>query len=63
MSIYNHLGDINDLLNYESFGHHGSEPLNWKQICFYHKLDFSIMFTSEQKQKIFDYHKNKAIEI
>jgi hypothetical protein len=63
LSLYNHLGDIDDLLKYESFGHHGSEALNWKQICLYHKLDFGLMFTNEQKQKIFDYHKDKIIEI
>ena len=63
MSLYNHLGDIDDLLKYESFGHHGSEALNWKQICLYHKLDFNLMFTSKQKHKIFDYHKGKIIEI
>ena len=63
MSLYNHLGDIDDLLKYESFGHHGSEAPNWKQICLYHKLDFNLMFTSKQKQKIFDYHKGKIIEI
>lgn len=63
MSLYNHLGDIDDLLKYESFGHNGSEPLNWKQICLYHKLDFNLMFTSKQKQKIFDYHNDKIIEI
>jgi len=63
MSLYNHLGDIDDLLKYESFGHHGSDALNWKQICLYHKLDFNLMFTSKQKQKIFDYHKDKIIII
>jgi MEDS: MEthanogen/methylotroph, DcmR Sensory domain len=63
MSLYNHLGDIDDLLKYESFGHHGSEALNWKQICLYHKLDFNLMFTSKQQQKIFDYHKDKIIKI
>jgi len=63
MSLYNHLGDIDDLLKYESFGHHGSDALNWKQICLYHKLDFNLMFTSKQKQKILDYHKDKIIKI
>lgn len=63
MSLYNHLGNIDDLLKYESFGHPGSEALDWKQICLYHKLDFNLMFTSKQKQKIFDYHKGKIIEI
>ena len=63
MSLYNHLGNIDDLLKYESFGHHGSEALNWKQICLYNKLDFNLMFTSKQKQKIFGYHKGKIIEI
>ena len=64
MSLYNHLGNIDDLLKYESFGHHhGSEALDWKQICLYHKLDFNLMFASKQKQKIFDYHKGNIIEI
>jgi len=63
MSIYNHSKNIDDLLRYESLSDDGYCNQNWRQLCFYHKLDFHLMFTDEQKQKIFDYHKDKVIVI
>lgn len=63
MSLYNHLRTINDLLKYDALSRDGLGNENWKQICLYHKLDFNLMFTAEQKQKIYDYHKDKVIVI
>jgi MEDS: MEthanogen/methylotroph, DcmR Sensory domain len=59
MSLYNHFSNIEDLLNYESLAGDAQGNENWKQICLYHKVDFDLMFTAEQKQKIFDSHKDK----
>jgi hypothetical protein len=61
MSIYHHFRKIGDLLKYESLSHNDYGNQNWKQLCFYHKLDFDLMFTNEQKQKIYDYHKDRVI--
>lgn len=63
MSLYNHLKNINDVLNFESLPHEAYGNQNSKQLCLYHKLDFDLMFTDEQKQKILDYHKDKVIVI
>lgn len=63
MSLYNHTKNINDLLKYERLSDDGYCNQNWRQLCLYHKLDFHLMFTDEQKQKIFDYHKDKVIEL
>jgi MEDS: MEthanogen/methylotroph, DcmR Sensory domain len=63
MSLYNHFNKINDLLAYETLSHNGYGNQNCKQLCLYHKLDFDLMFTDEQKQKVFDYHNNKVIVI
>lgn len=63
MSLYNHHKNINDLIRYESLSHGGHGNRNWKQLCLYHKSDFDLMFTDEQKQKILDYHKDKVIVI
>jgi hypothetical protein len=60
MSVYNHFRNIEDLLNYESLSRNGDGNGEWKQICLYHKVDFDLMFTPNQKQKIFDYHKDKV---
>ena len=63
MSLYNHSKNIDELLKYESLSDDGYCNQNWRQLCLYHKLDFHLMFTDEQKQKIFDYHKDKVIEL
>jgi MEDS: MEthanogen/methylotroph, DcmR Sensory domain len=60
MSVYNHFRNIEDLLNYESLSRNGDGNGKWKQICLYHKVDFDLMFTPDQRQKIFDYHKDKV---
>ena len=63
MSLYNHSKNIDGLLKYERLSDDGYGNQNWRQLCLYHKLDFHLMFTDEQKQKIFDYHKDKVIVI
>ena len=63
MSLYNHCKKIDDLLKYERLSDYGYCNQNWRQLCLYHKLDFHLMFTDEQKQKIFDYRKDKVIEL
>jgi len=63
MSLYNHSKNIDDLLKYERLSDDGYCNQNWRQICLYNKLDFHLMFTDEQKQKIFDYHKDKVTEL
>jgi hypothetical protein len=63
MSLYRHSSNIDDLLEYESFSRDGIGNENWKQICLYHKVDFDLMFTPQQKQKIFNYHKDSVIVI
>lgn len=61
MSLYNHSKNIDELLKYERLSDDGYCNQNWRQLCLYHKVDFHLMFTDEQKQKIFDYHKDKVI--
>ena len=63
MSLYNHSKKIDDLFRCEGLSDDGYCNQNWRQLCLYHKLDFHLMFTDEQKQKIFDYHKDKVIEL
>jgi hypothetical protein len=63
MSLYNHSKNIDDVLKYERLSDDGYCNQNCRQLCLYHKLDFHLMFTDEQKQKIFDYHKDKVIVI
>jgi hypothetical protein len=63
MSLYNHSKNIDELLKYERLSDDGYCNQNWRQLCLYHKVDFHLMFTDEQKQKIFDYHKDKVIEL
>jgi len=63
MSLYNHSKNIDDVLKYERLSDDGYWNQNWRQLCLYHKLDFHLMFTDEQKQKIFDFHKDKVIVI
>ena len=63
MSFYNHTKNIDDILRYERLSDDGYCNENWRQLCLYHKLDFHLMFTDEQKQKIFDFHKDKLIEL
>ena len=63
MSLYNHCKNITDLLKYESLSDDDYCNQNWRQLCLYHKLDFHLMFTEEQRQKIFEYHKDKVIVI
>ncbi len=63
MSLYNHFKNIDDLLKHESLSPDGHGNETWKQICLYHKVDFDLMFTAEQKQKIIEYHKGKVIVI
>lgn len=63
MSLYNHSKNVDDLLKYERLSDDGYANQNWRQICLYHKLDFHLMFTDAQKQKIFNYHKDKVIVI
>ena len=63
MSIYNHSKNIDDLLRYESLSDDGYCNQSWRQLCLYHKLDYHLMFADEQKQKIFDYHKDKVMVI
>ena len=63
MSFYNHSKNIDDILRYERLSDDGYCNENWRQLCLYHKLDFHLMFTEEQKQKIFDYHKDEVIVI
>ena len=63
MSLYNHSKNIDELLKYERLSDDGYCNQNWRQLCLYHKLDFHLMFTDEQKEKIFDYHKDKVIVI
>jgi hypothetical protein len=63
MSLFNHSKSIDNLLRYESLSDDGYANQNWRQLCLYHKLDFHLMFTAQQKQKILDYHKHKVFEI
>lgn len=63
MSVYNHFRNIEDLFDYESLSPDGHGNGKWTQICLYHKVDFDLMFTAEQKQKIFYYHTDKVISI
>ena len=61
MSLYNHSNNIDDLLRYERLSDDGYGKQYLRQLCLYHKLEFHLMFTDEQKQKVFDYHKDKVI--
>lgn len=63
MSLYYHSKHINDLLRFESIPHDVYSRENWKQLCLYHRLDFDLMFTHEQKRRIIDCHKGKIITV
>ena len=63
MSLYNHLKNIRDLLEFENLSRNRYGVQNWSQLCFYSKLDFDLMFSDDQKQEIFEYHKDKVIVV
>ncbi len=63
MSLYNHVNNIKDLMEYEKLSRNGYETKKWNQLCFYHKLDFDLMFSDDQKERIFEYHKDNVIVI
>ncbi len=63
MSIYNHLKKIEYLQEYEELPHTNYGLQKWKELCLYHRSDFNVMFSEKQREKIFEYHKDRTFLI
>ena len=63
MSLYKHVNNIKDLLEYENFPRDKYGIQNWNQLCLYHKSDFNLMFSDDQKQQILECHKDRTIVV
>ena len=61
MSVFNHLHKPAELLEYEKTLHKDLKVERWKELCFYNKRDFEIMFTKDESDKLMEYHKDKVI--
>ena len=61
MSVFCHLRKASELLEYEKTLHKDLKIERWKELCFYHKRDFEIMFTSDESNQLMEYHKDKVI--
>jgi uncharacterized membrane protein YheB (UPF0754 family) len=57
MSAFNHINQSYELFEYEEKLHKQPKAERWKELCFYHKRDFDVMFTDEQKKRLFTLHK------
>lgn len=63
MSIYNHVRKVEYLQEYEELPHSEYGIERWKEFCLYNRLDFNLMFSEKQKQKVFEFHKNRTFII
>ena len=51
MSVFNHLHKAAELLEYEKTLHKDLKVERWKELCFYNKRDFEIMFTKDESNR------------
>lgn len=61
MSVFNHTKKASEVLEYEKTLHKDLKVERWKELCFYNKRDFEIMFTEEESKRLMEYHKDKVI--
>jgi MEDS: MEthanogen/methylotroph, DcmR Sensory domain len=61
MSVFRQLRKASELLEYEKTLHKDIKVERWKELCLYHKRDFETMFTSDESNKLMEYHKDKVI--
>jgi len=61
MSVFNHIKNASEVLEYEKTLHKDLKIERWKELCFYNKRDFEIMFTEEESKRLMEYHKDKVI--
>lgn len=61
MSVFNHLHKPAELLEYEKTLHKDLKVERWKELCFYNKRDFEIMFTKDESERLMEYHKDRVI--
>lgn len=61
MSVFNHSKKASEVLEYEKTLHKDLKVERWKELCFYNKRDFEIMFTEEESKRLMEYHKDKVI--
>jgi len=61
MSVFNHTKKASEVLEYEKTLHNDLKVERWKELCFYNKRDFEIMFTEDESKRLMDYHKDKVI--
>jgi hypothetical protein len=57
MSAFNHINQSSELFEYEEKLHKQPKPERWKELCFFHKRDFDVMFTDVQKKRLFTLYK------
>ena len=61
MSVFNHTKKASEILEYEKTLHKDLKVERWKELCFYNKRDFEIMFTKAESNTLMEYHKDKVI--
>ena len=61
MSVFNHTKKASEILEYEKTLHRDLKVERWKELCFYNKRDFEIMFTEDESKRLMEYHKDKVI--
>ena len=61
MSVFNHTKKALEVLEYEKTLHKDLKVERWKELCFYNKRDFEIMFTEDESKRLMEYHKDKVI--
>ena len=61
MSVFNHTKKASEVLEYEKTLHKDLKVERWKELCFYNKRDFEIMFTEDESKRLMEYHKDKVI--
>jgi len=61
MSVFNHTKKASEVLEYEKTLHNDLKVERWKELCFYNKRDFEIMFTEDESKRLMEYHKDKVI--
>ena len=61
MSVFRQLGKASELLEYEKTLHKDLKVERWKELCLYHERDFETMFTTDESNKLMEYHKDKVI--
>ncbi len=63
MSVFHHLKNSTELLDYEKTLHQDLKIEKWKELCFYNERDFNLMFTEEQAIELLTYHKDRVMRV